>query len=161
VQHYPTTDAADEARKALKDLPQDGEIPLRREVLLAHPSLLGPTALDIGPGLLDGKTDNGELADAGAAVGPDTLTLKMHNDHGDTDRVETRPLTRDAYIRARAAAETPLRLGLAGRSRRRRGGPFRALHPVLHRRRGRGGRRDLGRLAKLRRDRSEDRALYE
>jgi tetratricopeptide (TPR) repeat protein len=70
VRHYPTTEAAEEARKALDAMPKAGEIKLSREVLLAHPSLLGPTALDIGPTLLDGKDANGELADAGVTLGP-------------------------------------------------------------------------------------------
>ena len=163
VQHYPTTDAAEQARKALKDLPQDGEIPLRREVLLAHPSLLGPTALDIGPGLLDGKTANGELAEAGVMVGPNTLTLKLQNDQGDSDRIETRPLTRDAYVRARAAAEDALYAsalqadpdaGEVGRFERYI--PFFIAGEV-----GEEGGITVAPGLKLRRDRSEDRALYQ
>jgi hypothetical protein len=161
--HYPTTEAADEARKALKDLPQDGEIPLRRDVLLAHPSLLGPTALDIGPALLDGKTDNGELADAGVMVGPEALTLKLQNDHGDIDRIETRPLTREAYVRARAAAEDALYAsalqadpdaGEVGRFERYV--PFFIAGEV-----GEEGGLSVAPGLKLRRDRSPDRALYE
>jgi hypothetical protein len=108
VQHYPTTDAAEKARTALKAMPRSGEVPLSRDVLLAHPGLLGPTALDLSPALLDDKLANGELADGGVTVGPQALTLKLKNPDGGDDRTETRPITVEVYARARAAAEDAL-----------------------------------------------------
>lgn len=108
VQYYPTTDAAEKARTALKALPRSGEVPLSREVLLAHPGLLGPTALDLSPTLLDDKVENGELSDAGVTVGPEAITLKLRNPDGGDDRTETRPIGADAYARARVAAEDAL-----------------------------------------------------
>jgi hypothetical protein len=108
VQHYPTTEAAEKARKALKAMPRSGEVPLSRDVLLAHPGLLGPTALDLSPALLDDKLENGELADAGVTVGPQALTLKLKNPDGGDDRTETRAITVEVYARARAAAEDAL-----------------------------------------------------
>jgi hypothetical protein len=107
VRHYPTTEAAEQARKALEGLPKAGEVKLSREVLLAHPSLLGPTALDIGPTLLDGKDANGELADAGVTLGPQSLTLTV-NDKSGVEHTETRPITLERYRQARAAAEDAL-----------------------------------------------------
>jgi hypothetical protein len=107
VRHYPTTDAADEARKALEGMPKAGEVKLSRDVLLAHPSLLGPGALDIGPALLDGKDANGELADAGITLGPQSMTFKVRDKSG-AEHTETRPVTRERYTEARAAAEDAL-----------------------------------------------------
>src|SRR5262249_14378843 len=103
VRHYPTTEAAEQARTALDAMPKAGEVKLSREVLLAHPSLLGPTALDIGPTLLDGKDANGELADDGVTLGPQSITLKV-NDKSGVERTETHPITLDRYRQARAAA---------------------------------------------------------
>src|SRR6185295_7880952 len=68
VDHYPTTNAAEKARKRLADRPADGELVLDRELLLAHPALLAPDALGLDARLLDGDRDNGELADGGVAL---------------------------------------------------------------------------------------------
>jgi hypothetical protein len=108
VRYYPMTDAAEEARKALAALPHPGDVPLSLDVLLAHPSLLGPRALDLSPALVDGKLENGELADAGVTVGPEGLSLKLRDPDGGPDRTETRPLGPEACSRARAAAEDAL-----------------------------------------------------
>jgi tetratricopeptide (TPR) repeat protein len=108
VEYYPTTDTAEKARKALKEYPRSGEVKLSREVLLGHPSLLGPTALDLSPVLLDGKLDNGELADAGVTVSPSTLVLTLRDPKGGDDMTERRPLSPEAYARARAAGEGAL-----------------------------------------------------
>jgi hypothetical protein len=108
VRYYPDTDAGKKALKALETMPRQGEVPLAREVLEAHPTLLGPTGLDLGIELLDGKVENGELADAGVTVGPGALTLKLQDPKGGDDRTEQRPLTLEAYTRARAAAEDAL-----------------------------------------------------
>ena len=162
VRHYPTTEAAEKARAALKEMPRQGEIPLTREVLLAHPGLLGPTALDLGPTLLDGKVDNGELADGGVTVGPDALTLKLQNPDGDNDRTETRPLTGEGYARARAAAEDALyATALSADPNAGEVGRFERYIPFFI-----AGSVEEGGVAvapglKLRRDRSEDRPLYE
>jgi hypothetical protein len=162
VRYYPTTEAAEQARTALKALPAPGEIPLSRDVLLAHPGLLGPTALDLAPALLDGKADNGELADAGVTIAPDALTLKLQNPDGGTDRTETRPLTLERYTRARAAAEDALYAsalstdpdaGEVGRFERYI--PFFIAGSVEE------GGVTVAPGVKLRRDRSDDRPLYE
>lgn len=108
ARYYPMTDAAEKARKKLETIPHAGEVPLTREVLLAHPALLGPRGLDLEPALVDGKVANGELADAGVIVAPDTLRLKIVDPDGGDDRTETRPLSPDAYARAKAAAEDAL-----------------------------------------------------
>jgi tetratricopeptide (TPR) repeat protein len=108
IEYYPTTDTAEKARKALKEYPRPGDVKLSRELLLGHPSLLGPTALDLAPALLDGKLANGELADAGVSVSPGTLVLTLRNPDGDDDRTERRPLSPEAYARARAAGEGAL-----------------------------------------------------
>jgi hypothetical protein len=108
VRYYPMTDAAEKARKKLETIPHAGEVPLTREVLLAHPALLGPRGLDLEAALVDGKTENGELADAGVIISPDTLRLKIQDPGGGDDRTETRPLSPEAYARAKAAAEDAL-----------------------------------------------------
>ena len=162
VQHYPMTDAAEKARAALKALPHAGDIPLKRELLTAHPDLLGPTALDIGPELLDGKLQNGELADSGVVVSPQTLTLKLLDPDGGDDRSQSHPLTREAYLRARAAAEEALYASAlttdpdAGEV-----GRFERYIPFFI-----AGSVDEGGVSvapgvKLHRDRSDDRPLYE
>jgi hypothetical protein len=162
VRYYPMTDAAEKARKTLDAMPHAGEVPLSREVLLAHPSLLGPRGLDLEPALLDGKLDNGELADAGVTVAPDTLRLKVRDADGGEDRTETRPLAADAYARARAAAEDALyeaalstdpNAGEVGRYERYI--PFYLAGSV-----GESGV-SVAPGVKLRRDHSDDRPLYE
>src|SRR4030095_1630652 len=82
------TDAAEDAEKALKEHPAPDGIVLERDVLRTHPALLGPTALDLDPKLLDGDPRNGELADKGVTLGDRELRLTM--DAGGAERVETR-----------------------------------------------------------------------
>jgi len=101
------TDAAEDAEKALKEHPAPDGIVLERDVLRANPALLGPTALDLDPKLLDGDPRNGELADKGVTLGDRELRLTMRADPA-PERVETRPLTDQQYARARAAAEETL-----------------------------------------------------
>jgi hypothetical protein len=108
VRYYPMTDAAEQARTALAALPRRGEVAISRDVLLAHPSLMGPSALDLAPALVDGKLENGELADAGVTVGAVGLSLKLRDPDGGADRTETRPLGPEQCARARAAAEDAL-----------------------------------------------------
>jgi tetratricopeptide (TPR) repeat protein len=107
VRHFGTTKAADEARKKLESRPPDGETVLSRDVLVANPVLLGPAALDLDPRLLDGDRDNGELADEGVTLVGGEMRLALQDDHGDP-RTETRPLSAEAYARARAAAQEAL-----------------------------------------------------
>jgi hypothetical protein len=163
VRYYPTTDAAEKARKALEAMPHAGEVPISREVLLSHPSLLGPRALDLEPALVDGKLANGELADAGVTVAPGTLRLKVRDAGGGDDRTETRALSSDAYTRARAAAEDALyetalstdpHAGEVGRFERYI--PFFIAGSV-----GESGSVSVAPGVKLRKDQSPDRPLYE
>ena len=74
---------------------------LDRDLLRANPALLGPTALDLDPVLLDGDPRNGELADTGVTLADGELRLTLRADGTPAERVETRPLTRRA-VRARA-----------------------------------------------------------
>jgi hypothetical protein len=108
VHYYPTTDAAEKARTTLASMPRAGEVPLSREVLLAHPRLLGPSGLDLHPELFDDDVHNGEIADAGVTVGQGVVTLKLRDPDGGADRTETHPLAPDVQARARAAAEDAL-----------------------------------------------------
>jgi tetratricopeptide (TPR) repeat protein len=107
ARQFQGTDAADKAEKALKENPPPQGIVLARDLLRANPALLGPTALDVDPRLLDGDGGNGELADAGVTLGEHELRLTLR-DGGSTDRTEIRPLTPEQYARARAAAEEAL-----------------------------------------------------
>jgi hypothetical protein len=161
VSHYPETEAGQKARKALETMPRAGEVPLARDVLLAHPTLLGPSGLDLGTELFDGRADNGELADAGVTVSPGALTLKLEDPSG-TDRAETRPLTVETYARARAAAEGALYASALSRDpdagevgRFERYIPFFIAGSVNE------GGVSVAPGLKLRRDRSEDRSLYQ
>ena len=99
------TDAAKKAEKLLKDDPPRDAIVLDGDVLRANPALLGPTALDIDPVLLDGDPYNGELTDKGVTLADRELRLTLRADGSPGERVETRPLTDEQYARARAAAE--------------------------------------------------------
>jgi hypothetical protein len=163
VRHYPETDAGKTARKALEDMPRAGEVPLTRQVLEAHPTLLGPTGLDLGVELLDGKLENGELADAGITVGPGALTLKLQDPKGGDDRTEERPLTPEAYTRARAAAEDALyAAALSTDPNAGEVGRFERYVPFFIA----GSLNESGGISvapglKLRRNTSEDRQLYE
>lgn len=102
------TDAAEEAEKTLKEHPAPKGIVLERTLLRDHPALLGPTALDLDPRLLDGDADNGELADPGITLADRELRLTLRSDGTPSERVETRPLSDEQYARARAAAEETL-----------------------------------------------------
>jgi tetratricopeptide (TPR) repeat protein len=102
------TGAADKAEKLLKDAPPRDGIVLDLDVLRANPALLGPTALDLDPMLLDGDPYNGELADKGVTLANRELRLTLRADGTPGERVETRTLTDEQYARARAAAEETL-----------------------------------------------------
>jgi tetratricopeptide (TPR) repeat protein len=102
------TDAADEAEKTLKEHPPAQGIVLERDLLRDHPALLGPTALDLDPRLLDGDPSNGELTDKGITLADRELRLMLQTDGSSSERVETRPLNEEQYARARAAAEETL-----------------------------------------------------
>jgi len=108
ARHFPDTDAAATAKARLEDLPPPGDLRLDRDLLRAHPSLLGPDALDVEPTLLDGDPANGELAEHGCTLGPDGLRLALEAPDSDAPREETRPLTPEQLARARAAAEDVL-----------------------------------------------------
>jgi hypothetical protein len=108
VRHFGETEAADTAREKLKTRRETVELSLTREVLDAHPELLGPDALDLEPRLLDGQRLNGELADAGVTLMPGALRLTLQNETEDGERTETRPLAPEAMARARAASEEAL-----------------------------------------------------
>jgi len=102
------TEAGEKAKKILDEKGTPGELVLGRDLLLEHPDLLGPDALDLDPRLLDGDGDNGELADGGVTLAPGELRLALR-DHGSSDeRVETRTLEPEPYSRARAAAQEVL-----------------------------------------------------
>jgi hypothetical protein len=108
VEKFPETEAAEKARELLGKEPDTGELVLDRDVLLEHPELLGPDALDLDPRLLDGDGDNGELADGGVTLAPGELRLALRADGTGDERVETRALESQPYSRARAAAQEVL-----------------------------------------------------
>ena len=108
VEKFPETEAAEKARGLLDERRDDGELVLARDVLLDHPALLGPDALDLDPRLLDGEGDNGELADGGVTLAPGELRLVLRADGTADERVETRALEPQPYSRARAAAQEVL-----------------------------------------------------
>lgn len=117
TQEYPESDAAEKAEELLDELPRDDELPLDRELLLAHPEVLGPEGFDLDPRFFDGDVDNGELTEKGVTLGPGTLRLSLEPEDGDDDtpRTETRVLDSESYARAVAAAKTALYdKGLAG-----------------------------------------------
>jgi tetratricopeptide (TPR) repeat protein len=102
------TDAAKKAEKLLKNDPPRDAIVLDTDVLRANPALLGPTALDLDPVLLDGDPYNGELTDKGVTLADKQLRLTLRAAGPSGERVETRDLTEVQYARARAAAEETL-----------------------------------------------------
>jgi tetratricopeptide (TPR) repeat protein len=102
------TGAAEKAEKLLKDAPPRDAIVLDLDVLRANPELMGPTALDLDPVLLDGDPYNGELTDKGVTLADRELRLTLRADGKPGERVETRTLTDEQYARARAAAEETL-----------------------------------------------------
>ncbi len=108
AEHFPDSDAAETARERLKDRPGPGALPLDRELLSDNPSLLGPAGLDLDPGLLDGDRSNGELADKGVSLERGQLTLTLVDDGDSGERTDTRTMSTDQYARARAAAEEVL-----------------------------------------------------
>ena len=108
AEKFPATEAAEKARELLDERRDDGELVLARDLLLEHPALLGPDALDLDPRLLDGEGDNGELADGGVTLAPGELRLALRADGTADERVETRALEPQPYSRARAAAQEVL-----------------------------------------------------
>jgi len=106
VEHLPGTDAAETARRAL-EAAHAGGLSIGREELARHPDLLGPDGLDLAPGLLDGNSDNGEIADEGIALRAGALELNLEDD-GDEPRLDRRALDAGAIRRAYAAAESLL-----------------------------------------------------
>ncbi|MFI5314666.1 MAG: hypothetical protein ACHQ6T_03115 [Myxococcota bacterium] len=71
VRDYGETPAAVKARKKFgeeKAHASPQRIRLTREFLLEHPALWGPGALGLRPELLDGKLDNGEVAEKGVTL---------------------------------------------------------------------------------------------
>jgi len=105
---FPGTDAAEKAQKKLKDDPPPEGLKLDRDLLRANPTVLGPSALDLDPVLLDGDPHNGELADPGVTLANGELQLSLRSDGPTGQRVEKRQLSPEAYARARAAAEEVL-----------------------------------------------------
>lgn len=118
VEKFPATEGAEKARELLAKRGDGGELVLEREVLLEHPALLGPDALDLDPRLLDGEGDNGELADGGVTLAPGELRLALRADKTSAERVETRALGPQPYSRARAAAQEVLYARLLATSER-------------------------------------------
>jgi tetratricopeptide (TPR) repeat protein len=106
VRHFGATDAAEKARKKLKDRPADDELVLDRDVLVAYPSLLA--TLDLDPKLLDGARDNGEIADGGITLTPGQMRLTLYNVGEAGQHIETRSLDSAAWERARATAQEAL-----------------------------------------------------
>ena len=156
------TKAADKARKRLHDMPGTGETVIARDVLDANPALLGPGALDLDPRLLDGDRTNGELADAGVTLADGELRLTLYNVPGPGQHVETRSLSPDVYARARGAAEEALYARLLTAERKDAdSGRYERYMPFFIQ----GTVGDDGVAVypgvKMRRDRSEDRELYE
>jgi hypothetical protein len=156
------TDAGEKAEKTLKEHPAPTGIVLDRTVLRDHPALLGPTALDLDPRLLDGDTSNGELADPGITLADRELRLTLRSSGTPSERVESRPLNDEQYARARAAAEETLYTNLLTKDERDpEVGRFERYIPVYIS--GSIGEEGLS-LApaiKTRPYRSPDRALYE
>ena len=162
VRHLGETKAADKARKRLRDLPGTGETVLARDVLEANPALLGPEGLDLDPRLLDGDRANGELADAGVTLAAGEMRLTLYNAPGPGQHVETRPVSSEVFARARAAAEEALYARLLTADRRDADtGRYERYIPFFVQ----GSLGDDGVAVypgvKMRRDRSEDRELYE
>ncbi len=118
ARNFSTTAAADKARQLLRERGPEGETKLDRDVLESNPALLGPEALDLDPALLDGRRDNGELADAGVTLSGGTLRLTLRNLDTSGEHVETRTLAADVYARARAAAQEALYARLITADRR-------------------------------------------
>jgi hypothetical protein len=162
VDHFPETKAADKARKRLAALPPESDTNLDRALLLANPALLGPDGLDVDPALLDGDRRNGELADAGVALGDGSMKLTLRDEKGSGQHVETRTLTPDAYARAKAAAQEALYASLVTADRRDpESGKLEKYIPVyLEGSFGDGGL-SVAPALKMRRYQSEDKALYE
>lgn len=162
VRHFAKTDAAETARDQLKEIPDPDSTTLDRSVLKAHPELLGPSALDLDPRLLDGNEKNGELADEGITLRDGQMRLTLRN-HGDSPRVDTKPMAPDAYGRALAAAEEVLYQRLLTADRRSdEEGKYERYIPFFIQ----GSIDDTGGVAvapgvKLRRYKSSEPSLYE
>lgn len=162
VRHFGATSAAETARERLKGVPDDDSTALDRDILRDHPELLGPSALDIDPRLLDGDKKNGELADEGVTLRRGELRLSL-NEGGDTPRIETRTMPPEAFARAAAAAEDVLYTRLVTTERRNEDeGRYERYIPFFIQ----GSLDESGAVAvapgvKMRRYSSPDRALYE
>jgi hypothetical protein len=105
---FKDTEAARDAQTLLDKNPPETDIVLDRELLQNHPTLLGPTALDVEPGLLDGDAGNGELGEKGVRLGNGQLRLFVLHAGEFLEREELRPLSDAQFARARAAAEETL-----------------------------------------------------
>lgn len=163
VRHFGATAAAETARERLKGVPDDDSTALDRDILRDHPELLGPSALDIDPRLLDGDKKNGELSDEGVTLRRGELRLSLVDPGGDAPRTESRTLTPEAFARAAAAAEDALYMRLVTTERRNEDeGRYERYIPFFIQ----GSLDESGAVAvapgvKMRRYSSPDRALYE
>jgi hypothetical protein len=117
VRHFGRTDAAATARERLEGMPESAATQLDRDLLQDNPELLGPSALDLDPRLLDGDPKNGELADAGITLRGGELRLTLRDGRSGT-RTEARPLSPEAFARATGAAEEVLYRNLLTTDRR-------------------------------------------
>ena len=163
VQRFGTTPAAETARTKLRDRPLPSDLVIPREVPAGNPGLLGPEALDLDPRLLDGERANGELAEAGVTLVDGALRLTLENPDGPGQHVDSRPLSPDAYARARAAGQEVLytRL-LTAEHRDPDTGRFERYIPVsLQGSIDNGGGVYVSPAIKLRRYQSDDAPLYE
>ena len=100
---FPDTDAAGEARDLLASGAARGELQIPREALESNADLLGPSGLDLPPGLLDGDRGNGELTDEGVAVTPTGISLSLAGENGPV--TDTRTLDDADLLRLHATAQ--------------------------------------------------------
>jgi hypothetical protein len=105
---FPGTNAAEKAQKKLKNDPPPEGLKLDRDLLRKNPTLLGPSALDLDPVLLDGDPHNGEIADSGVTLANGVMQLSLRSNGPTGERVENKQLSPEAFARARAAAEEVL-----------------------------------------------------
>jgi hypothetical protein len=133
AEKFGSTEAGEKAKKILDEKGTPGELVLGRDLLLEHPDLLGPDALDLDPRLLDGDGDNGELADGGVTLAPGELRLALR-DHGVVGRARRDADARAEPTRARRAARKEVSTRASSRPRRTRRRPVRALRALLRHR---------------------------